>query len=1123
MKKYSYFIKTLCWLLLLLPALSSRAANIVQLKYYVDADSTNVYTHDLQPAVSVDTSITLLPAGLPSGFHTLTLWTVADNGMRSLNQYSTFYYSNATSPNNKIAQIEFTIDDTTVQTIDITPAYQVNQVFELNTAGLQPGLHKVKVVSIADDGKRSLENFAYFNLHSGSGIANKISALEFVIDNDTANKQVRTVTPAQAINADFTVDLSSVEQGLHQLSVTAVGDNGLRSHTSYGTFLKTNGQAQDSIVALEYFFDVDPGAGNGTRLTITPQQSIDTAITLIVPEDLSLGYHRLAVRALSNAGEWGLFQWDSLRICDVLPPQAGFETVRFGNTINFIDTSKYGAFWKYDFGDGQTDSVPSPLHAYGAFDRYQVVQVVGNACLVDTVRSFLDIAGIEQYSPAFAGQGLAVIDFHGAGFTSLTEVVLKKGGTTITPDTIALSEDGKQMRCIFDFTGSQTGRYDVEVSGITNLETQIYPEGFEIQSESDDPFSVNIVGPAVVRNNLTYDYKIEIHNNSNVVSRLLPVFIAVSDNTELTFLDSISNRYFDGGLVSDSLLPYGVVTPEDSFSFTGKIYVLYISAIANGDKYVLNVRYKSSATGNNKFRVKVFSGMDYDSSFNARISIDCWKAIASVALTTVDASLDAIPVVDCIWSAAKAAATSGWLGSTLGNLSNMFGSWGKSLFGNTGNVTQAWAETMKNCAPELIALTGVGAPLAAWLEANDAVVDAFNGSGNVLASTIEAFDECNNDDEDEEQEIDSRASLDPNAKYGPSGFQGYINEEKTMAYTIHFENMDTATAAAQIVFIADTLDSEVYDLSTFEFDHIQIAGSWYKIPPHRQEFVVDYDLPGDQNNILRISAKLDTAEQVAKWWLITFDKLTRKVTLDALAGFLAPNVQHPEGHGWVSYKIMLKDGLPHDTEIKNRAVIVFDNNEPILTDHWVNTIDKEGPVSNVASAARTGDSTVVLTINANDAHSGVKRYAVYMSKDGGAYNILGYSSKNQVNVFGLEPQSTYRFYSESVDNVGNSEIKTPMAEATAGPATGVKNHLSSGSIQLYPNPTTGVLQARFVKPLNGNISYTIVTVDGRIVSQKVQQPAADFTLNISDQPKGMYFIRFEQNGKVIDTAKVILH
>ena len=55
-------------------------------------------------------------------------------------------------------------------------------------------------------------------------------------------------------------------------------------------------------------------------------------------------------------------------------------------TVTFTDETTGGpTSWLWDFGDGATDTVPDPVHAYTADGVYDVTLIVGNGCSADTL------------------------------------------------------------------------------------------------------------------------------------------------------------------------------------------------------------------------------------------------------------------------------------------------------------------------------------------------------------------------------------------------------------------------------------------------------------------------------------------------------------------------------------------------------------------------------------------------------------------------------------------------------------------------------------------------------------------------------------------------------------------
>ena len=73
-------------------------------------------------------------------------------------------------------------------------------------------------------------------------------------------------------------------------------------------------------------------------------------------------------------------------------------------------------------------------------------------------------------------------------------------------------------------------------------------------------------------------------------------------------------------------------------------------------------------------------------------------------------------------------------------------------------------------------------------------------------------------------------SVDPNAKYGPSGvgLGRFVRDGNALAYTIIFENDSAATAAAQRIVVTDRLDTLAVDPSTIRLGPIRFGSTILK-------------------------------------------------------------------------------------------------------------------------------------------------------------------------------------------------------------------------------------------------------------------------------------------------------
>ena len=136
-----------------------------------------------------------------------------------------------------------------------------------------------------------------------------ISSMEYFIDSDPGfgNGTAITITPGVDQNVDISISTTGLSIGFHELVVRSMHSDGTWGiHETRKFYVSQSSLSSASNVnEMEYFFDMDPGYGGGTALTITSGQSIDTD-ELISTATLSSGFHELVVRARDSNGEWGL-------------------------------------------------------------------------------------------------------------------------------------------------------------------------------------------------------------------------------------------------------------------------------------------------------------------------------------------------------------------------------------------------------------------------------------------------------------------------------------------------------------------------------------------------------------------------------------------------------------------------------------------------------------------------------------------------------------------------------------------------------------------------------------------------------------------------------------------------
>ena len=279
----------------------------------------------------------------------------------------------------------------------------------------------------------------------------------------------------------------------------------------------------------------------------------------------------------------------------------------------------------------------------------------------------------------------------------------------------------------------------------------------------------------------------------------------------------------------------------------------------------------------------------------------------------------------------------------------------------------------------------------------------------------------------------SKNSYDPNDKVGSMGASDahFLLGSTPLSYTVFFENLQTATAAAQEVVITDQLDVRTMDLDTFSLGPISFSGGTTLIPaPGAKQYSGGVDLRPKQNLIVAITAGLDKSTGLLTWRFASIDPKTGQFTNDSDAGFLPPNVNAPEGEGSVTFTVKPKLRLATGTTICNQASIVFDVNAPIATPLWCNTSDNVPPTSQVlALAATQAYPSFLLKWSGTDQGSNVQDYSIFVSENNGAFTSFLSSTQKTSTTFIGQPGKSYRFYSVASDKAGNVEDPPQIADA----------------------------------------------------------------------------------------------
>ncbi|MEE4175996.1 MAG: T9SS type A sorting domain-containing protein [Bacteroides sp.] len=116
-----------------------------------------------------------------------------------------------------------------------------------------------------------------------------------------------SVTAGTDTEMNFSVPLEDLDFGIQTLYVRVKDSNGHWSQTFQRVFLVQRMPLDPDFLvsAMEYFFDEDPGFGQGTPIEIEAGPDVTAAIEIPL-ETLPEGLHTLYVRTKDNKGGWGL-------------------------------------------------------------------------------------------------------------------------------------------------------------------------------------------------------------------------------------------------------------------------------------------------------------------------------------------------------------------------------------------------------------------------------------------------------------------------------------------------------------------------------------------------------------------------------------------------------------------------------------------------------------------------------------------------------------------------------------------------------------------------------------------------------------------------------------------------
>ncbi len=991
-----------------------------------------------------DGNILLDVADLTDGLHTVNV--MLQGGTGTLTSTRTYMFLKVAVEDPSIEQqycCWFDQDYSTMQT-----GMLGGGIFQLEVSDLTNGLHIVNV-QIEKETRTAPQSYFFYKIPFGGNGLNK---WEYCINGDWANKITTNVVPS--------VDMLSI------VSLLPVPTQPIRSTCFH---FHPNGDepylnAKNEITlrfwtADEHF--VDRSAFYVDEYVSEPIQADDlernTTVCIPAPRDNQMQWYKVPL----VVGDSIAFRTDKACTVQLFAPS--------GEEVYTATASEA--------------LVLGGIHAWEDGDYYLVVHdVTGSGDEICLTNVYVHKYAILAYDVHLVGNGgCSTITFQGNGFNSLLDAYL----VNYQNDTIHRLDIGHESNTITTVTFNF---YEVNL-GVYDAVFQFYDEtvringALEVQEPVDILLTSSVSYPSQFLRNTPCTYTYTITNNGNMSAYGVPIFVYISSAT----FEGISHIKIEGlGLKSlaeyidiDSLsqsekeeIRIWAEEMGDAFSF----FEFSIVDEEIGDSIVVRSNYffmnfAPFETKTLSFQITADEILDVwitipdgviqplvfipnrgfvDSFCCVQDKVSCILDLFCNVLDLADRVTNLVPGTTAAMALKAANCICGFVSSLNTSLSkilceeevpeNLFEAFKNNLSsaldlnGLVGSVT--------NCLADLIPVNAIGrakkikdmADVARKI-ANQ-IADSFLGftGYNSASNCYKAFytkkPGCPRGDSDGGPS-EPVNSLDPNDIHGYLSESGshYMRQEiQNVQYEIEFENDTTlATAAAHTIIVRDTLNRSRFDLNSLAARSVTIGDKRLDLNGE-QTFARTLDLRPELYVIAQINQDYDPTTGIIQWTIQSLDPMTMEPTNDPNQGVLPVNC-YGNGVGFIDYSINLKQAFPDGTKIRNRAGIIFDQNEVIMTPTWTNIIDAVKPTSYIENVTFEAD-TLNFSFVSSDNRSGVWYHTLYYRNNSTEMEWRVKVPRIFENSYMLQfdEYQTTEYLVMAVDSAGNHEEKDMMAE-----------------------------------------------------------------------------------------------
>jgi plastocyanin len=290
-----------------------------------------------------------------------------------------------------------------------TTGDEIDLDLTIDATGLAVGFHNLFVRFKDADNKWGIHEGRIFYVQAANVSATAVADIadaEYFFDTDPGmgnGTAIPTFTAGDEIDLDLNIDATGLAVGFHNLFVRfRDADNKWGIHEGrifYVEAANVSAAAVANIVDAEYFFDTDPGVGNGTAIpSFTAGDEIDLDLN-IDASGLAEGTHDLFIRFRDEDNKWGIYEGREFAVVTCPIPVAAFTpsatSICEGSAVTLTDAStnvEASATYAWDFDDdGMIDdtTVGNVSHVFGSAGTYDITLTVDNqlGCIANIIQT----------------------------------------------------------------------------------------------------------------------------------------------------------------------------------------------------------------------------------------------------------------------------------------------------------------------------------------------------------------------------------------------------------------------------------------------------------------------------------------------------------------------------------------------------------------------------------------------------------------------------------------------------------------------------------------------------------------------------------------------------------------